>query len=288
MTKPTTLLAIVGAIVLAVVSGVFFTVDEREQALVVLFGDPKRTITEPGLHFKLPIVEQVIRVDKRILSLDIPPQTVLASDQRRIVVDSFARFRVTDPLKMYLAAVNENRAKDRLRGIMVASVRAILAKQEMGTIVSGERVALMEEITADTNAEAENLGLEVLDVRLKRVDLPAANSQAIFDRMRTEREREAKAMRAQGKETAERILADADRQATIIAANAEREAQFMRGEADAKAVKIFADAFGKDEDFFEFYRTMQAYRKSLGNDDTTLVLSPDSDFFKLFVTDGDR
>lgn len=285
MNKVAIIFSVLAAIVVVLASSALYTVDEREQVLVVQFGDPKRTISEPGLHVKKPFLEQVIRIDKRILSLDIQPQEVLATDQRRIVVDSFARFRVIDPLKMYQAAVTENRATGLLREIMQSSVRAVLARQEMGDIVSGERVALMGEITEITNAQAANLGVEVLDVRLKGVDLPAANNQAIFDRMRTERDREAKAKRAQGRETAELIRADADRQSTIIAANAEREAQIMRGAADAQAVRIFAEAFGQDEEFFEFYRTMQAYRKSLGKNDTTLVLSPDSEFFKLFITD---
>lgn len=260
-----------------------FTVSEREQALVVQFGEPKRTVTTPGLHVKLPFFEQVIFLEKRVLSLDVRPQEVLAADQRRIVVDSFARYKIIDPLKRYQAAANDTIANDLLEKIMDTTVRNVLAQQPMNNIVSGERASLMAEISRITNERAASIGLEVIDVRLKRVDLPAQNSQAIFQRMETERQQEAAEKRAEGRRDAIKIRADADRQSAVIVAEAEKQSQIIRGEADGRAVKIFADAFGRDEEFFEFYRTMQAYRKSLGKDDTTLVLSPDSDFFKLFV-----
>ncbi len=283
------LIALIAFVVIAgfVATSSLFVVDEREQVLVVQFGEPKRTIQEPGLYFKNPLTQQLIRVDKRILSLDVRPQEVLANDSRRILVDSFARFRVSDPLKMYQAARTEARAANLLLQIMQSTTRQVLAKQAMETIVSGDRASLMREITDITNDQAANIGLDVLDVRLKRVDLPRENSESIFERMRTEREREAKAARAQGQEAAIAIKADADRQVAIIAANAERDAQKMRGEADARVVRIFSEAYGQDEEFFEFYRTMQAYRVSLGKEDTTLVLSPDSEFFKLFITQSD-
>ncbi len=260
-----------------------YTVDEREQALVVQFGEPKRTIPNPGLHFKLPIVEQVIYLDKRILSLDRRPQEVLASDQRRIVVDSFARYRIVDPLKRYQAAANDVIANDLLDKIMDTTVRNVLGKVQMNNIVSGERASLMAEISRITNQQAATIGLEVIDVRLKRVDLPPQNSTAIFQRMETERQQEAAEKRAEGNRDAVKIRADADRQVAVLVAEAEKQSQIIRGEADGAATRIFANAFGKDEEFFEFYRTMQAYRLSLGKDDTRLVLSPDSEFFKLFV-----
>jgi len=265
-----------------------YTVDEREQALVVQFGEPKRTVVEPGLHFKTPFFEQVIFLEKRVLSLDLRPQEVLASDQRRIVVDSFARYKIVDALKRYQAAANDTIANDLLEKIMDTTVRNVLAKQPMGDIVSGERESLMQEISRITNERAASIGLEVIDVRLKRVDLPQQNSDAIFQRMRTEREQEAAEKRAEGRRDAVKITADADRQVAILVAEAEKQSQIIRGEADGRAVKIFAEAFGKDEDFFEFYRTMQAYQKALGKNDTTLVLSPDSEFFKLFVNSGGK
>lgn len=271
------------AIIVFVTSASIFTVDEREQALVVQFGEPKRTVLEPGLHFKLPVVEQVIYLDKRILSLDRRPQEVLASDQRRIVVDSFARYRIVDPLRRYQAAANDTIANDLLDKIMDTTVRNVLGKVVMNNIVSGERASLMAEISRITNQQAASIGLEVIDVRLKRVDLPPQNSTAIFQRMETERQQEAAEKRAEGNRDAVKIRADADRQVAVLVADAEKQSQIIRGEADGRAVKIFAEAFGKDQDFFEFYRTMQAYRVALGKDDTRLVLSPDSEFFKLFL-----
>jgi membrane protease subunit HflC len=266
----------------------FFIVNEREQALVVQFGQPQRTVVEPGLHVKVPFLEQVIFLEKRVLSLDLRPQEVLASDQRRIVVDSFARYKIIDPLKRYQAAANDTIANDLLEKIMDTTVRNVLAQQPMNNIVSGERGSLMAEISRITNQRAASIGLEVIDVRLKRVDLPQQNSDAIFQRMRTEREQEAAEKRAEGQRDKVKIEADADRQVAVLVADAEKQSQIIRGEADGKAVKIFADAFGKDEEFFEFYRTMQAYRKALGKEDTTLVLSPDSEFFKLFVNSKNK
>jgi len=260
-----------------------FVVNEWEQALVVQFGEPKREVSEPGLHVKMPFVEQVIYLEKRVLSLDLRPQEVLAKDKRRILVDSFARYKIVDPLKRYQAAANDTIANDLLSKVMDTTVRNVLAKVPMNDIVSGERAALMKEISEITNQRAASFGLEVIDVRLKRVDLPAANSQAIFQRMETERQQEAAEKRAEGRRDAVKITSDADRQVAVLVAEAGKQSQIIRGEADGRAVKIFAEAFGKDEEFFEFYRTMEAYRKALGRDDTTLVLSPDSDFFKLFM-----
>lgn len=270
-------------VLLFVGAGSVFVVNEREQAIVVRLGNPNRTVPNPGLHFKIPFYEQIIFIDKRILSLDIRPQEVLASDQRRILVDSFARYKVVDPLKRYQAAATDSIASNLLENIMVSTVRDVLASQPMQNIVSGQRAELMEQISDITNRQAASIGLEVVDVRLKRVDLPIENSQAIFRRMETERQQEAAEKRAEGQRDAVKITSDADRQVAVLVADAERQSQVIRGEADGRAVKIFADAFGKDEEFFEFYRTMQAYRSALGKDDTRLILSPDSEFFKLFV-----
>ncbi|NVJ71061.1 MAG: protease modulator HflC [Alphaproteobacteria bacterium] len=275
-------LVIVGVLIAVGLSGLF-VVDERRQAIVVKFGSPQRTVTEPGLHFKMPFLEQVIFLEKRILSLDVPPQEVLASDQRRILVDSFARYRIVDPLKRYQAARDERAAASLLENAMESTVRQVLAQEPMNEIVSGQRAELMKRISDLTNERAHSFGLEVVDVRLKRVDLPADNSEAIFRRMETERQREAAEKRASGQRDAVKIRAAADRQVAELLAEAERKSQTIRGEADGEAVKIFANAYSKDEDFFEFYRTMQAYKKSLGKDDTRLVLSPDSEFFKLFM-----
>ena len=275
-------------LVAAVIVGLnsFFTVDEREQAIVVELGNPVRTEREAGLKFKLPFVQQVVRMDRRLISLDIRPQELLTGGQRRILVDSFARFRIIDPLEAYKAGRTEAGISNLLEQIMQSTVREVLADEEINNIVSGERAELMRRISERTNERSRSIGIEVADVRLKRVDLPTQNSQAIFARMETERKQEAAGERAQGQQEGVSLRADAERQVAEILAIAERDAQIVRGAADAQAVKIFADAFGRDKEFFEFYRTMQAYRKSLGKDDTTLVLSPDSEFFKLFIQDG--
>jgi len=265
-----------------------FIVTEREQAIVVQFGEPKDTVSEPGLHFKRPWVEQVIRLEKRILSLDLPEREIRTGDKKQIVVDDFARFRIKDPLKTYVSVRNEQIAASRLQEALISEVRQVIAEAPLPVLMSEGRSGLMTRIRDRTNQTAETFGLEVVDVRFKRVDLPQANSQAVFDRMRTERQREATEKRAEGQKRAIEIRAGAERRVAEIGAEAELASQKIRGEADGKATKIFAEAFGKDEEFFEFYRTMQAYRKALGKDDTQLVLSPDSEFFKLFVNSGEK
>jgi len=260
----------------------FFTVTETQQALVLQLGEHKRTVREPGLNFKLPFVQNVVFLDKRILNLDVRPQEVIASDQKRLVVDAIARFRIVDPLLTYQTRVNEVGAAQALATLLSSNVREVLGREEFITLLSGERANLMRLIRDQVNAGAEKFGIEIVDVRIRRADLPEANSQAIYTRMNTERKQEADEIRAEGGEIALQINADADRQVTVLLANAERDAQITRGEGDGEAVRIFAEAFGKDEAFFEFYRAMQAYREALSKDDTTLVLSPDSEFFKYF------
>ena len=279
---------LVAILVLAAVAGVnsFFTVDEREQVIVVELGNPVRTEREAGLKFKLPFVQQIVRMDRRLISLDIRPQELLTEGQRRILVDSFARFKIIDPLEAYKAGRTEQGIATLLESIMQSTIREILADEDITNIVSGERAALMRRISEITNQRAKTIGIEIADVRLKRVDLPTENSQAIFQRMETERKQAAAQERAIGQQEAITLQANAEREVAVILAEAGKQSQIVRGEADARAVNIFAGAFGRDQEFFEFYRTMQAYRKSLGKDDTTLVLSPDSDFFKLFIQDG--
>lgn len=258
----------------------FFTVTETQQALVLQLGEHKRTIQEPGLYFKIPFIQNVVFLDKRILNLDVRPQEVIASDQKRLVVDAIARFRIIDPLLTYQTRVNEVGAAQALATLLSSNVREVLGREEFITLLSGERANLMRLIRDQVNTGAEGFGIEIVDVRIRRADLPAANSQAIFTRMNTERKQEADETRAEGQEQAKGITANADRQVTVILANAERDAQILRGEGDGEAVSIFADAYSKDKDFFEFYRTMQAYKKAIGKNDTTLILSPNSEFFK--------
>lgn len=278
MSVRTIVMLILAAILLLVASTGLFTVRETQQAIVMQFGDPRRVVQEPGLHWKVPFLQQASYFDARILNLDIPAQEVIASDQKRLEVDAFARFRITQPLLTYQTVRNELGAKGRIETILVSNMREVLASEAFRTIVSGERASLMTQIRDTVNANAKDFGIEIIDVRLRRVDLPEANSQKIYDRMRTEREREAEEARAEGREQAARIRAQAERERTVLLAEAERDAQRLRGEGDGAAVKIFADAYSTDAEFFEFYRTMEAYRKSLGGDGTTLVMTPDSGF----------
>lgn len=269
---------IVGALFLGISS--VFTVTEVEQALVLQLGEHKKTVREPGLYFKIPFVQNVIFLDKRILNLDVPSQEIIASDQKRLVVDAIARFKIIDPLLTYQTRGNEANAAQALATLLSSNLREVLGREEFITLLSGERANLMTRIRDGVNLGAATFGIEIVDVRIRRADLPEANSQAIYTRMNTEREREARETRAEGGEQALRIRAEAERERTILLAVAERDSQILRGEGDSEAVRIFAESFGRDIEFFEFYRTMQAYRKALNNDDTTLVLSPNSEFFK--------
>lgn len=259
-----------------------FKVKQYEQALLLELGEPQAVITEPGLYLKIPFVQNVVYFDKRILDYDVPKQEIIVSDQKRLVVDSFARYRIVDALKFYQTVGNEEVARGRLGAILNARAREVLGKVPLITVVSGERATLMNQITDLVNQESKTFGVDVVDVRIRRADLPGENSQAIYLRMQTEREREAKENRARGAEVAQRIRASADRERTVLLAEASREAQITRGKGDAEAVRIFAEAFGKDPDFFAFYRTMEAYKNALGKDDTTMILSPDSEFFEYF------
>ena len=274
-------------VVLAVVAyqGVF-VVQEINQAIVLQFGDPKRIITKPGLNFKIPFIQNVAYLDRRVLNLDTPPEEVIAADQKRLIVDAFARFKIVDPLKFYISVGNERVARSRLATIINSRIRSVLGTQQLATLLSTDRAVHMASIQNDVNTEAENFGITIVDVRIKRADLPQANSEAIFKRMQTEREREAKEFRAQGAEMAAKITSTADKEVTVILANANKQSEIMKGEGDGQRNRIFADAFGRDPQFFAFYRAMQSYEKALIGGDTSLILSPDSDFFKFFGKTG--
>ncbi len=278
------ILGILVAVLGIVAFGALYTVHQTQQALVLQFGKVQKVITTPGLKVKVPFVQEVIFIDKRILAYDAPAEEIIASDQKRLVVDSFLRFRISDPLRYYQSVRTEATARSRINAILSSVLRRVLGGVPLSTLLTKERSKLMKEITELSNGETKNLGVTVIDVRVKRADLPEANSQAIYARMKTEREREAREFRAQGAEISQRIRSRADREKTVLIAEAQKKAQITRGEGDGKAVKIFADAFGKDAEFFNFYRTMEAYRESLSGDDTTLVLSPDSEFFSFFRT----
>jgi len=264
----------------------FFTVKEINQAIVLQFGDPKRVLAEPGLKVKIPFIQNVVFLDRRILSLDPPPEEVIASDQKRLIVDAYSRFKIVDPLKFYISVGNEMVARSRLATIINSRLRSVLGKHSLATLLSEERSKQMAIIQESVNTEAEKFGITIIDIRIKRADLPQANSEAIYKRMQTEREREAKQFRARGAEMAVTITSTADKEVTVILANANKQSEIMKGEGDGIRNKIFADAFGQDPEFFSFYRAMQAYETALIGGETSLILSPDSDFFKFFGSTG--
>ena len=269
------LIAIVGYFTL-------FTVLEIKNAIVLQFGDPKRVITSPGLNFKIPFIQNVVFVDNRILDIDAPAAEVIAADQKRLIVDAYVKFKIVDVLEFYKAFGNENVARSRISAVVNSRIRGVLGEEPLAAVLSDDRSKLMRQITSLVEAEVDNFGIKIVDVRIKRADLPEANSLAIFRRMQTEREREAKEFRAQGAEIAQRIRSTADKEVTIIKAQAEKQSNIVRGEGDGMANKVFAEAFGKDPEFFAFYRAMQAYAEGLKSSDTTMILSPDSEFFKYF------
>jgi len=278
-------LALIGAAAAAAYFALFI-VHQNEQALVLEFGKPKRVITEPGLHWKIPVVESVDFFDKRILDLDTQPQEVTASDQKRLIVDAFTRYRITDPLRFYQTVRDERMVRSRLGPIIDSSIRRVLGSSTFQDVVRDRREALMRRIAEQVNAEGKDFGIEVVDVRLKRADLPEQNSKNIFDRMRAERQREAAEFRAEGAAAANRIRATADREATVIKAEATKKGELLRGEGEAERNRTFAEAFGRDPGFFAFYRSMQAYEASIKPGDTRLLLSPDSEFFTYFNAPG--
>ena len=259
-----------------------FIVQEINQAIVLQFGDPKKIISKAGLNFKLPFIQNVVFLDKRILNLDNAPQEVIASDQKRLIIDAITRFQITDPLKFYISVGNERVARSRLSTIINSRIRGVLGTQELATLLSTDRTKQMAIIQSDVNEEAKSFGIKIIDVRIKRADLPPANSDAIYKRMQTEREREAKEFRAEGAEIAQKIRSTADKDVTVLLANANKKSEIMKGEGDGQRNKIFASAFGQDPQFFGFYRAMQAYETALIGGETSLVLSPDSEFFKFF------
>ncbi|MGI3187385.1 protease modulator HflC [Nioella aestuarii] len=279
-------------IVMAIIMSSVFIVDERQRALVLRFGDIRSEIEEPGLNFRIPIIEQIVLYDSRIQSLDTAPIEVTPSDDRRLVVDAFARYRIIDTRQFRLAVGNGGlREADRLlEDILNPQIRAVLGADGVtsNTILSSDRAELMQRITAQARVLAEPLGLDVLDVRLKQTALPLQNLEATFARMRAEREREATDERARGEEAAQRVRAQADRTVVELVSDSAREAEIIRGEADAERNRIFAEAFGQDPDFFEFYRSMTAYERALTGENSSMVLSPDSAFFDFFAQPGGR
>ncbi len=272
--------AVVVLIVVAMSS--LFTVNQAQQALVLQFGAPVRVVEDPGLQAKIPFVQNVVYFDKRLLDFDADAQEVIMADQKRLVVDAFARYRIVDPLQFFQTVGTEANMRARLAAIVNSSLRNVLGSVPFSAVLTAQRAQLMQQISQSVVNEAKSFGVRVFDVRIMRADLHPDNSAAIYARMQTEREREAKQERAEGAETAQRIRAEADRDRTVILAEAQRQAQILRGQGDAEATRIFADAFNRDPEFYAFYRSLQAYRTGLGDGSTTLILSPDSEFFRYF------
>jgi modulator of FtsH protease HflC len=262
--------------------GSVFTVDQTEQALVVRLGNPVDVVTDPGLHFKAPFIDTVIDIDKRILDLENPSQEVIASDQKRLVVDAFARYRIKTPLRFYQSVGSIQAANIQLTTILNASLRRVLGEVTFIQVVRDEREALMGRIRDQVDKEADAYGIQVVDVRIRRADLPEQNSQAVYQRMQTERQREAAEFRAQGGQKAQEIRSNADREATVIVAEANSKSEQIRGEGDGERNRLFAEAYGQDPGFFAFYRSMTAYENGLKSNDTRFLLRPDSEFFKFF------
>lgn len=273
-------LVVVGAIV---AYGSIFTVYQTRQALVVRLGDPVRVIKEPGLHFKVPLVDSVILIDKRILDLENPAQEIIASDQKRLVVDAFARYRINDALLFYQKLTSIERANGQLSTLLNSALRRVLGEATFTQVVKDDRDKLMARIREQLDREVSDYGITVIDVRIRRADLPESNSQAVYQRMISERQREAQEFRSKGSELAQGIRARADREVTVRLADAEARAQQIRGEGDGERNRIFADAFNRDPEFFAFYRSMQAYETGLRHNDTRMVLKPDTEFFRFFA-----
>ena len=284
MRSPVTgiLLLLFALLVMIFVYSSLFTVQQTEQALVVRFGAPVDVVTSPGLHVKAPFIDTVIPIDKRILDLENPAQEVIASDQKRLVVDAFARYRIKNALQFYQTVGSIQAANLQLTTLLNSALRRVLGEVTLIQVVRDQREALMARIRDQLDHEAGSYGIQVVDVRIRRADLPDQNSQAVYQRMKTERQREAAEFRAQGNQKAQEIRSNADREATVIVAEANSKAEQIRGEGDAERNRLFAEAYGQDPDFFAFYRSMTAYETGLKSNDTRFLLRPDSDFFRFF------
>ena len=289
MSTRSLVLGILGLFLITLVFQTFYVVDQRQQAIVVAFGDPVRVVNPPGrsqagLNLKVPFVEQVIKFDRRNIAIEADQEEVLTSDQQRLVVDAFLRYRISDPLQYYRTLRDERTAQDRLERLVNSSLRQVLGTATATDVISGRRAQLMQQSKVDVErrAKASRLGIEVIDVRIKRADLPANNQASVYRRMQTQRQQIAAQTRAQGEQQKREIIASADKEVAITLATAQQEGETTRGEGDALRTRIFAQSFGKDPGFAAFYRSMQAYEQGIGQGDATLVLSPDSAFFKYF------
>ncbi|MFW5679827.1 MAG: protease modulator HflC [Pseudomonadota bacterium] len=274
-------LGVVGATLVGIGASAY-TVNERQQALVLRFGAVQRAVQDAGLYFRVPVIDNVVYLERRVLSYDVQPQELILGDRRRLVVDVFTRYRITDPMLFYQRVRTEAGLQAQMQPILNSSMRNVLGEVPLFTVLSEDRNALMGRIQQRANVALAQYGVDVVDIRIKRADLPAENNEAIYRRMQTEREREARELRAQGAELAQRIRARSERERTVLIAEAQRDSEILRGEGDAQAVRTFAEAFGQDPEFFAFYRSMQAYREALGPGSTQFVMSPSNEFFRYF------
>ena len=276
-----TLIAAAVALVFVLFNSLYI-LPQTEQAIVLQFGEPVRLVKEPGLKFKVPFIQNVVFYDNRLLNLDPPAQEIVLNDKKRLDVDSFTRFRIIAPLKFYQTVRTEEQARSKLKEIVNSSVRKILGRTTLQELLSQKRTQIMSDISAAVKTDAQQIGVSVADVRIRRADLPIEVLQAINARMKTERERDAKEFRAQGQQNAQQIRAKAEKERTIIIAEAAKQAEILRGEGDREATRIWNKAANRDPQFFAFYRSLAAYKKALNEGKTSLVLSPDSEFFRYF------
>ncbi|MBM3590245.1 MAG: protease modulator HflC [Alphaproteobacteria bacterium] len=282
MKKSIKKLLIVSTLAIITFQSSFFTVDQRQQVLILQFGEPIRVINTPGIKFKMPFIQNAIYFEKRIIDLSLPEQEVIASDQKRLIINAFTKFQIVDPLKFYTTVGGSNGLSNKLSGILDSSLRQVIGEVTLNELLTENRGTIMRKIKDAVGLSSEIFGIKIIDVRIMRADLPKENSDAIYARMQTEREKEAREIRAKGAEEADKIRAEANKQKTIILAEAKKTSDITRGNGEKEANKIYASSFGKDPDFADFYRSMIAYKIALSNDKTKMIISPDSNFFKYF------
>jgi len=275
---------IFATIAIILLASSMFTLDQRQQALILQFGEPIRVIKTPGIKFKIPFLQNIVIFDKRIIDLGISEQEVIASDQKRLIINAFAKYQIVDPLKFYSTVATQQGLSNKLSGIIDSSLRQVIGEASLNELLTENRSDIMANIKQAVSKSSEIFGISIVDVRIMRADLPQENSDAIFARMQTEREKEAREIRAKGAEESDRIRAEADKQRTIIIAEAKKTSDLTRGEGDATSIKIYADSYGRDPEFAEFYRSMSAYREALKNEKTKMVISPDNEFFRYMNT----
>ena len=282
MNKSTKKILIITTLALIIFQSSFFTVDQRQQVLILQFGEPIRAIDTPGIKFKMPFIQNAIFFEKRIIDLALPEQEVIASDQKRLIINAFTKFQIIDPLKFYTTVGNSYGLSGKLSGILDSSLRQVIGEVTLNELLTENRGNIMKKIKDAVGSSSDIFGIKIIDVRIMRADLPKENSDAIYARMQTEREKEAREIRAKGAEEADKIRAEANKEKTIIIAEAKKNSDIMRGNGESESNKIYASSFGRDPEFADFYRSMSAYKTAFSNDKTKMIISPDSDFFKYF------